>query len=126
MESKHYENTGGEGVQPVPTAPAAAEPSMSQSCQHVTSRGHHCHMLSLDDSGLCPHHARQQFGLSPDDDGTAAISEETADELLGNIKDFKSPAAVNQFLGNVVKQVVRNRVTRRDANPGLSLPTNPE
>ena len=72
-------------------------------------------MLSLDGSGLCPHHARQQFTPSTDLDGTASISEDTADELLANIKDFKSPAAVNRFLGNVVKQVVRRRVSRRDA-----------
>jgi hypothetical protein len=115
MKSKHYESTQGEGALPISTTPAASEPSISQSCQHVTARGHHCHMLSLDGSGLCPHHARQQFGPSPDLDGTASISEDTADELLANIKDFKSPAAVNRFLGNVVKQVVRRRVSRRDA-----------
>ncbi len=115
MKSKHYESTRGEGAQPISTSPAASEPSMSQSCQHVTARGHRCHMLSLDNSGLCTHHARQQFGPSDDLDGTASISEDTADELLGNIKDFKSPAAVNRFLGNVVKQVVRRRVSRRDA-----------
>jgi hypothetical protein len=114
MESDRCEITPGVGVQtanqPIPTAPSAYE-----TCQNVSARGHRCRTPSADDSGLCAYHARRRAQPPPDGRTHVSISDDTAEELLGNIDDFNTPAAVNLFLGNLVEQVVRRRVTRRDA-----------
>jgi hypothetical protein len=41
--------------------------------------------------------------------------EALAAELLGNIRNFSKPDSVNRFLGNLVKQLARKRIARRDA-----------
>jgi hypothetical protein len=87
-------------------------------CQHINARGHRCRILPTDDSGHCAYHARHCSGhthagevLAGEAPGDKAISA----ELLDSIDDFTSAASVNLFLGNLVKQVVRKRISRRDA-----------
>jgi len=41
--------------------------------------------------------------------------EALAAELLGGIRNFSTPDSVNRFLGNLVKQLARKRIARRDA-----------
>ena len=41
--------------------------------------------------------------------------ETLAAELLGDIEDFTTADSVNFFLGNLVKQLARKRIARRDA-----------
>lgn len=114
MESHRCEITPGVGVpSPEPTSPPAASPY--ESCQNVSARGHRCRTPVANGLGLCAYHARRRSQPPPDGRTHASIADNTAAKLLGGIKDFNSPAAVNLFLGNLVKQVVRKRVTRRDA-----------
>jgi hypothetical protein len=65
-------------------------------------------MLCAPNYSLCVQHARCLSRLKPDDDAVAA-------ELLSSIEDFTTAASVNLFLGNLTKQLVRKRITRRDA-----------
>src|SRR5207249_12223582 len=45
-----------------------------------------------------------------------AVDQETlAADLLGDINDFSTAGSVNLFLGNLVKQLARKRIARRDA-----------
>ncbi len=61
------------------------------------------------DLELCPHHVRQiQKRKQLHNDKNAA-------ELLGDLNDFSTPEAVNFFLGNLVRQLARKRIHRRDA-----------
>jgi hypothetical protein len=58
---------------------------------------------------LCPHHARQtQKRKQRRYDASAA-------ELLCDVEDFSTPNAVNVLLGNLVRQLARKRIHRRDA-----------
>jgi hypothetical protein len=102
MESHPYEITPGEGVSPVPELE-------QYRCQHMDACGHYCRMLAANGSPLCPHHARKAQRREPE-----AI-EALAADLLDEVDNFQSPEDVNIFLGNLVKQVVRKRVSRPDA-----------
>jgi hypothetical protein len=88
-------------------------------CQHKNSRGQRCHMLidknhRLPDgenrSSLCPYHLAQSKAKEavPDPETLAA-------ELLADIEHFSTADNVNLFLGNLVKQLARKRIARRDA-----------
>jgi len=66
-------------------------------------------MPALGDSSVCAYHDRQARLAE------VRANEEVADELLADVEDFTSAETVNLFLGNLVKQVVRKRVARRDA-----------
>jgi hypothetical protein len=59
---------------------------------------------------LCSYHASRTKAVhnAPDPETLAA-------ELLGNIRNFSKPDSVNRFLGNLVKQLARKRIPRRDA-----------
>jgi hypothetical protein len=58
---------------------------------------------------LCPHHALQlQNRKQRHHDKSAA-------ELLGDMTDFSTPDAINFLLGNLVRQLARKRIHRRDA-----------
>ncbi len=104
MESQISENTPGEGGTP------SVIPNLERNfCQNISPRGYHCRMLAANGSPLCPHHARKAQRREPE-----AI-EALATELLDSVEDFQSPEDVNVFLGNLVKQVVHKRVSRRDA-----------
>jgi hypothetical protein len=88
-------------------------------CQYKNSRDKRCHMLidknhrSPDGekpSSLCPYHLAQSKAKDalPDPETLAA-------ELLGDIVNFTTADSVNLFLGNLVKQLARQRIARRDA-----------
>ena len=108
MESKSYAETPGGGVSPLPAA--AADPPPSGACQRLGNTGRRCHMLAADPSSpLCAHHARQQLKAQRRQHDAAAR------ELLGDIADFSTAGEINFFLGNLVKQLARKRITRLDA-----------
>jgi hypothetical protein len=88
-------------------------------CQYKNSRGQRCRMLIDKNhsspggekrSSLCPYHLAQTKAkeIVPDPENLAA-------ELLGELEDFSTADAVNHFLGNLVKQLARKRIARRDA-----------
>jgi hypothetical protein len=119
MKSHSCENDRGVGSMPL-NQHLNSELPVAPNCEHITPGGRRCRMLSLHGSGVCAYHARRRKNFAPElrddaSDDLFSVSDDTAAELLAGIKDFKSTAAVNLFLGNVVKQVVRQRMNRRDA-----------
>ena len=115
MESNRYKKNRGPGAVTTELAPAAkpppakAEAAEAALCEHLDARGHRCRMLSAPDGGeLCAHHAQRLSRSTPANDVLTA-------ELLSSIEDFSTAASVNQFLGNLTKQLVRKRIQRRDA-----------
>jgi len=88
-------------------------------CQHISPKGRRCHML-LDTHHrppngekrppFCGYHADRLKASTP-----APDPELIAAELLGSIEDFSTADSVNLFLGNLVKQLARKRIARRDA-----------
>ncbi len=90
--------------------PVSIDTQSDQRCQHIDSRGHRCRMFtSGGHDSLCPHHLNR---LKAD---RLKKDEAVASDLLGPIEDFSSPATVNFFLGNLLKELVHKRVRRRDA-----------
>jgi len=81
----------------------------AEPCRQISSSGGRCRMLAMPDSGLCAHHARRAQLAE------VRANEAVAKELLADVEDFTSAETVNLFLGNLIKQVVRKRVSRRDA-----------
>jgi len=116
MKSHRCTKPRGVGSAPAMVTPAPA-PSALPHCQYVSARGQRCRLFSRDASGFCAHHARQRSRRESriEAGAEAGINKATATELLASIEDFSSPEAVNLFLGNVVKQLVRKRISRRDA-----------
>ena len=114
MESHRYKKHRGAGAVTTELTPAAkpapsdAEAAEAALCQHLDARGHRCRMLSAPNGELCAHHAQRLSRSTPVNDAVAA-------ELLSSIEDFSTAASVNQFLGNLTKQLVRKRIQRRDA-----------
>lgn len=115
MESHRYKKHRGAGAvttqlaptaKPTPSEPEAAEEATL--CRHLDARGHRCRMLSAPNGELCAHHAQRLARSTPANDVLTA-------ELLSSIEDFSTAASVNQFLGNLTKQLVRKRIQRRDA-----------
>src|SRR5882757_5754317 len=79
-------------------------------CRYIDRRGHHCRLFSsLPNLELCPHHARQQLKQKQ------RLNDASAAELLGDLTDFSTPDTVNILLGNLVRQLARKRIQRRDA-----------
>ena len=114
MESHPYTKTPGVGVSPVSADPlpvVTVQPLSSRSsCTYVNARGGRCRLFPPDaNSSLCRHHQRLHLQQQRREDEAAA------NELLGNIEDFSTAASVNAFLGNLVKQLARKRIARRDA-----------
>jgi hypothetical protein len=66
-------------------------------------------MLATPSSILCAHHARMQLERQCRD------NDNLAEELLGDIETFDTAGSLNLFLGNVLKQLARKRMTRKDA-----------
>jgi hypothetical protein len=96
---------------PVSAPTASPELVATNQCQHISPRGYHCHMLRVDDESLCPYHLRQVQGSpanQPDPETLAA-------ELLQSTGNLNTADRVNALLANVVKQVARQRIDRRDA-----------
>ena len=90
-----------------------------QQCQYQNSRGQRCHML-IDTTHrlangahrptLCAYHVDHLKGSVP-----AVDPEVLAAELLTDIDSFTTADEVNLFLGNLVRQLARKRIARRDA-----------
>lgn len=79
-------------------------------CTHNTRNGR-CRLPTTDSAkNFCSEHAPRQDNpqQTPDPETLAA-------ELLGGIVNFTSADSVNLFLGNLVKQLARKRIARRDA-----------
>jgi hypothetical protein len=111
MKSHPCVKTGG-GVPPAsqPIQQSTPQPVTLAPCRHINRRGHHCRLFSsIPNLELCPHHARQlqQRKQCSYDKGAA--------ELLGDLTDFSTPDAINFLLGNLVRQLARKRIHRRDA-----------
>jgi hypothetical protein len=85
------------------------EPLTSRFCQHLTAAGRRCRKLrALGHPSFCERHAQPRSKPLPDDEALAA-------ELLASVDDFTTAARVNLFIGNVVRQLARKRIQRRDA-----------
>ena len=93
-------------------------------CQHHSKAGRRClDPVSASHPELCTYHARRQHAADVSN-GQSAHSPENrppkdteavAAELLKGVEDLQSPATVNLFLGNLLRQVAHNRVSRRNA-----------
>ena len=93
--------------------------TIDHQCQHISPKGNRCHML-IDENHrspqgtarptLCAYHADRLKTTVP-----AVEPEALAADLLGDIQDFSTAGSVNLFLGNLVKQLARKRIARRDA-----------
>jgi hypothetical protein len=86
-------------------------------CQYQDARGHRCHMLidqnhpaNAAAATLCAYHANRLKATVP-----AVDPEILAAELLTDIDSFTTADEVNLFLGNLVRQLARKRIARRDA-----------
>jgi hypothetical protein len=110
MESNCYKKHRGGGQSAMTKVPAAAAPT-SALCEHISPRGYRCSMPPMAGSSICSYHARRAESASAE----ALAAEATAADLLASVNNFTSAEAVNLFLGNLVKQVVRKRIARRDA-----------
>jgi len=88
-------------------------------CQHISPKGNRCHMLidqnhrpanGAPRATLCAYHANRLRATVP-----AVDPEVLAAELLTDIDSFTTADEVNLFLGNLVRQLARKRIHRRDA-----------
>ena len=88
-------------------------------CQHISPKGQRCHMLidhhhrpanATSPPTLCAYHADRLRAAVP-----AVDPELLAAELLTDIDSFTTADEVNLFLGNLVRQLARKRIARRDA-----------
>lgn len=79
-------------------------------CQFISARGHRCRMIADKHPSLCPFHAARSKSQSDSVD-----PEILAADLLGSIEDFSRADVINVFLGNLVRQLARKRIARRDA-----------
>jgi hypothetical protein len=88
-------------------------------CHYQNARGQRCNMLidANHRSGngathptLCTYHAGRLQAAIP-----AVDPEVLAAELLTDINSFTTADEVNLFLGNLVRQLARKRIARRDA-----------
>jgi hypothetical protein len=77
-------------------------------CQHRTASGRRCRMAVSDlDSGLCAKHAADRH-KELDQADLAAV-------LIGDIQEFRDPAAINHTLGELYKLQARNKINPRRA-----------
>ncbi len=88
-------------------------------CQFQNARGQRCNMLvdaahrpanGSATSTLCAYHADRLRATVP-----VVDPEVLAAELLDDINSFTTADEVNLFLGNLVRQLARKRIARRDA-----------
>jgi hypothetical protein len=87
----------------------SAKSLTANQCNHVNARGRRCRMLiASNHNSRCQHHLAHYVVSQPDTEALAA-------ELLGSLNNFSTAAAVNQLLGNLVIQLARKRIQRRDA-----------
>jgi hypothetical protein len=97
----------------------AVNDTIDHQCQHISPKGNRCHMLidqnqrlanGAHRSTLCAYHADRLKAAVP-----VVDSEVLAAELLDDINSFTTADEVNLFLGNLVRQLARKRIARRDA-----------
>jgi hypothetical protein len=67
-------------------------------------------LLAPDHPALCTYHARAEAKAHQVEDRKAAAA-----ELLSGSETFSTPATVNLFLGNLLKQLAQGRIPRRQA-----------
>jgi hypothetical protein len=86
-------------------------------CQFQNARGQRCNMLidtnhrhGTSQATLCAFHAERLRSAIP-----VVDPEVLAAELLTDINSFTTADEVNLFLGNLVRQLARKRIARRDA-----------
>ena len=85
--------------------------TIDHQCQHISLKGQRCHMLiAANHSALCAYHADRLRATVP-----VVDPEVLAAELLTDIDSFTTADEVNLFLGNLVRQLARKRIARRDA-----------
>jgi hypothetical protein len=88
-------------------------------CQHISPKGRRCHMLIDQNHRRANGTARPTFCAYHADRLHAAVPvidpEVLAAELLNDINSFTTADEVNLFLGNLVRQLARKRISRRDA-----------
>ncbi|HKN76387.1 MAG TPA: hypothetical protein VJW94_14505 [Candidatus Acidoferrum sp.] len=78
-------------------------------CHHINARGRRCRMLiALDHDSLCQHHLAQSAASRPD-------AETVASELLDSTGELATADEVNTLLANLVRQLARKRIDRKDA-----------
>ena len=102
-----------------PNSSTSVGATVDSHCQHVSPKGRRCHML-IDQNHrsaagaarptLCAYHADRLKATAP-----AVDPEVLAAELLDDINSFTTADEVNLFLGNLVRQLARKRIARRDA-----------
>jgi hypothetical protein len=102
-----------------PKLSTSVSSTIDHHCQHISPKGNRCHML-IDQNHrgangaarptLCAYHADRLRATVP-----AVDPEVLADELLTDINSFTTADEVNLFLGNLVRQLARKRIARRDA-----------
>jgi len=86
-------------------------------CQFQNARGQRCNMLidtnhrhGTGPATLCAFHAERHRAKIP-----LVDPEVLAAELLTDVNSFSTADEVNLFLGNLVRQLARKRIARRDA-----------
>ncbi len=99
--------------------PMSSKQNFAPQCQYQNARGQRCHML-IDEHHrsanaaarptLCAYHAQRLKAAVP-----VVDPEVLAAELLTDIDSFTTADEVNLFLGNLVRQLARKRIARRDA-----------
>src|SRR5712664_95933 len=114
---RYFNLPKGSTMSPKPNTSAST--TVDPYCQHISPKGNRCHML-IDEHRrpangavrptLCAYHADRLRATVP-----AVDPEALASDLLGDIDDFSTAGSVNLFLGNLVKQLARKRIARRDA-----------
>ncbi len=102
-----------------PKLTTSVSTTVDSHCQHISPKGQRCHML-IDEHHrpangaahptLCAYHAGRLRAIVPPVDPEALAA-----DLLGDIDDFSTAGSVNLFLGNLIKQLARKRIARRDA-----------
>jgi hypothetical protein len=102
-----------------PKSITTANAAIDHQCQHISPKGQRCHML-IDEhhrssngtarTKLCAYHADRLRAAVP-----VVDPEVLAAELLTDIDSFTTADEVNLFLGNLVRQLARKRIARRDA-----------
>ncbi len=102
-----------------PKPSTSVSTTIDSHCQHIGPKGNRCHML-IDQNHrppngaarptLCAYHADRLRTSVP-----AVDPEVLAAELLADIDSFTTADEVNLFLGNLVRQLARKRIARRDA-----------
>jgi hypothetical protein len=102
-----------------PKLSTSVSTTVDSHCQHISPKGNRCHML-IDQNHrpangaqrptLCAYHADRLKATVP-----AVDPEVLAAELLTDIDSFTTADEVNLFLGNLVRQLARKRISRRDA-----------